>query len=176
MMLSASPPMIIRSSLEEMLDSLRRQDEDEKPKDLPPALPARPTSKGRLPPARRSLPHNFKSFKVESNHHVEEVSVKEETKRKEKDMGFKRNSFVSKKMKKNQNENTPYATTPEEIEIDSMGGSDQAVSASPSSAAPSTIPDSDLNDNIGYFIKKVRFNAVRVLNEAFYELKSVKIF
>ncbi|KAI3869343.1 hypothetical protein MKX03_014521 [Papaver bracteatum] len=47
-----------RSSLEEMLDSLRKR--DEKPKDTPPALPVRPTSKARLPSARRSLPINFK--------------------------------------------------------------------------------------------------------------------
>jgi myosin-5 len=44
-----------------MLESLRRIDEEqEKKKDLPPALPSRPASKARLPPARRSLPNNFK--------------------------------------------------------------------------------------------------------------------
>ncbi|KAI3686257.1 hypothetical protein L1987_79931 [Smallanthus sonchifolius] len=44
-----SPNSIARSSLEEMLDSLRRRDEGEHSKDLPPALPSRPTSKARLP-------------------------------------------------------------------------------------------------------------------------------
>ncbi|GKB94812.1 hypothetical protein Tco_0980949, partial [Tanacetum coccineum] len=44
-----SPHSIARSSLEEMLDSLRRRDEGENQKDLPPALPSRPTSKARLP-------------------------------------------------------------------------------------------------------------------------------
>ncbi|KAI3988184.1 hypothetical protein MKX01_011973 [Papaver californicum] len=53
-----------RSSLEEMLDSLRKR--DEKPKDTPPALPVRPTSKARLPSARRSLPINFKIRNGES--------------------------------------------------------------------------------------------------------------
>ncbi|KAI7728978.1 hypothetical protein M8C21_025425 [Ambrosia artemisiifolia] len=48
-MISASPHSIARSSLEEMLDSLRRRDEGEHSKDLPPALPSRPTSKARLP-------------------------------------------------------------------------------------------------------------------------------
>ncbi|KOM43680.1 hypothetical protein LR48_Vigan05g128500 [Vigna angularis] len=43
-----------------MLESLRKRDEEERPKDLPPALPSRPQSRARLPPARRSLPHNFK--------------------------------------------------------------------------------------------------------------------
>ncbi|KAL4580256.1 hypothetical protein LXL04_016442 [Taraxacum kok-saghyz] len=41
--------MIVRSSLEEMLDSLQRKEESKKPTDLPPALPARPASKARLP-------------------------------------------------------------------------------------------------------------------------------
>lgn len=47
-----------RSSLEEMLESLRRNDEDESPKDLPPALPPRPkpTARARLPSAKRPLP------------------------------------------------------------------------------------------------------------------------
>ncbi|XP_071692062.1 myosin-2-like isoform X2 [Rutidosis leptorrhynchoides] len=44
-----SPHSVARSSLEEMLDSLRRRDEGETRKDLPPALPSRPTSKARLP-------------------------------------------------------------------------------------------------------------------------------
>ncbi|KAL5730045.1 hypothetical protein ACHQM5_002919 [Ranunculus cassubicifolius] len=47
-----------RSSLEEMLEMIKRR--DEKPKDVPPALPVRPLSKARLPSARRSLPINFK--------------------------------------------------------------------------------------------------------------------
>ncbi|XP_072955489.1 myosin-1-like [Typha angustifolia] len=46
-------PMMVRSSMELMLDAIRQR--DEKPKDLPPALPARPTSRGRLPTSRRSL-------------------------------------------------------------------------------------------------------------------------
>ncbi|KAK1435680.1 hypothetical protein QVD17_01446 [Tagetes erecta] len=44
-----SPNSIARSSLEEMLDSLRRRDAGENSNDLPPALPSRPTSKARLP-------------------------------------------------------------------------------------------------------------------------------
>ncbi|XP_006841789.2 myosin-1 [Amborella trichopoda] len=50
-----------RSSLEEMLDSIKKR--DERSKDTPPALPVRPTSKARLPSSiqtRRSLPINFK--------------------------------------------------------------------------------------------------------------------
>lgn len=51
-------PLIARSSLEEMLESIRRRDKH--PKDAPPSLPSRPVSKGRLPSARKSLPLNFK--------------------------------------------------------------------------------------------------------------------
>ncbi|KAI0527276.1 hypothetical protein KFK09_002875 [Dendrobium nobile] len=43
-----------RSSLEVMLDAIRRKDEQQK--DLPPALPTRPTSRGRLPSSRKSFP------------------------------------------------------------------------------------------------------------------------
>ncbi|KAJ6853375.1 putative myosin-1 isoform X2 [Iris pallida] len=56
-MTAASAASAVRSSLEEMLDSLRRR--DQKPKDVPPALPARPPSRARLPSQRRSLPVGF---------------------------------------------------------------------------------------------------------------------
>ncbi|CAL9068390.1 unnamed protein product [Musa banksii] len=46
--------MVNRSSLEIFLDEIRQR--DERPKDLPPALPLRPTSRGRLPSWRRPLP------------------------------------------------------------------------------------------------------------------------
>lgn len=154
MMLSASPSMIVRSSLEEMLDSLRRSDEDEKPKDLPPALPARPTSRGRLPPARRSLPTNFK---VDSDGGTQEglPSGKEEAKRKENDMGVRRNSFGSKKPKREQNIESPYIFPPEETKIQLTEGSDQAATVTSASALPSRVRDLDCDDNIVYFIKKV---------------------
>ncbi|CAL9112004.1 unnamed protein product [Musa acuminata var. zebrina] len=51
-------PTVARSSLEVMLDTIRLR--DEQPKDLPPALPVRPTSRGRLPTSRRSLTVNLK--------------------------------------------------------------------------------------------------------------------
>lgn len=43
-----------RSSLEVMLETIRRRDEQQK--DLPPALPTRPPSRGRLPSSRKSFP------------------------------------------------------------------------------------------------------------------------
>ena len=143
MMLSASPSMIVRSSLEEMLDSLRRRDEEEKPKDLPPALPPRPTSKGRLPPARRSLPTNFKVGDENRSPDCLPNGI-EETKRKENDSGAKGNRFASKKMRKDGNGESPYAALPEEIKTELKGSSGRAALA-----------ETDGDDNIGYFIKKV---------------------
>ncbi|PON96531.1 Myosin head, motor domain containing protein [Trema orientale] len=150
MMLSASPSLIVRSSLEEMLDSLRRRDEEEKPKDLPPALPARPTSRGRLPPARRSLPNNFK---VGGDDGSPEClpSGNEETKRKDSDWGAKRNGFACKKMKKDQNVESPYVVAPEEVKVELMESSDRAGLAS---ASPPRVRGTDWDDNIGYFMKK----------------------
>uniref|UniRef100_A0A803MH59 Myosin motor domain-containing protein n=1 Tax=Chenopodium quinoa TaxID=63459 RepID=A0A803MH59_CHEQI len=60
-MLSTSPTMM-RSSLEEMLENLRRKD-DELSKDIPPALPSRPTSRARLPSSRQRKRNSFGSSK-----------------------------------------------------------------------------------------------------------------
>lgn len=144
MMLSASPSSLARSSLEEMLDSLRRRDEEEKPKDLPPALPARPTSRGRLPPARRSLP---KSFKVDGEN--------------EKVMGHRRRgSFGNKKLRLDLE--SPYVAISEEnVVVISEQSSPAPVSipaddseASVASVVPPSSPVLE-DDNVSYFIKKV---------------------
>ncbi|BBN69517.1 myosin 2 [Prunus dulcis] len=122
MMVSASPSLIARSSLEEMLDSLRRRDEGEKPKELPPALPARPTSKARLPSARRSLPNNFKVEDAEGSPEC----LSSLNKRKERDSGFKAGHFGVKRMDKDQNVESPYDGAPEECQIrpEKIGKSD----------------------------------------------------
>lgn len=149
MMLSASPAAVGRSSLEEMLDSLRRRDEAlEKSKDLPPALPARPTSRARLPSARRSLPTDFKvgaNGQMESKEEIEINKGKEDTKRKEKQLGYKTGSFGSKKMKKDQNcvDSNPYAEEKNEP------AKELEISSTPNTEEP------EWEDNIGYFIKKV---------------------
>ncbi|EEF36593.1 myosin vIII, putative [Ricinus communis] len=151
MMLSESPASTVtRSSLEEMLDSIRRRDEAmEKSKDLPPALPARPTSRARLPSARKSLPTDFKvgangqlESKVETV--VEVDKRKDDTKRKEKELGHKTGSFGSKKMRKDQNcvDSNPYA----EEKNEAVRG--------PVIASMSKAEEPDWDDNIGYFIKK----------------------
>ncbi|KAH0654092.1 hypothetical protein KY289_031770 [Solanum tuberosum] len=90
-----------RSSLEEMLDSLRQRDENEKPKDLPPALPARPklTSRTRPPSQRQPLSKRLSKGDVE----LENGKKKEESK------GLKRNVFGAMKVKGMEDSESPYA-------------------------------------------------------------------
>ncbi|XP_058001422.1 myosin-2 isoform X2 [Hevea brasiliensis] len=148
MMVSASPAAVARSSLEEMLDSLRRRDEAlEKTKELPPALPARPTSRARLPSARHSLPTDFMvgaNGQMESKVEIEVNKGKEDTIRKEKQLGNKTGSFGSKKMRKDQNcvDSNPYS---EEKNGPAKG---PVISSIPNAEEP------EWEDNIGYFIKK----------------------
>jgi len=138
MVLSASPCSLARSSLEEMLDSLRRRDEEEeKKKDLPPALPARPASRARLPRARRSLPNDFKVSGSE-RHVVPEngVSTNEKSEVNERDLEQKRRrcGFASKRLKKDVE--SPYV----------------ALSSSDSSGK---VWELEGDDSVSYFIKKV---------------------
>ncbi|KAJ8534476.1 hypothetical protein K7X08_016204 [Anisodus acutangulus] len=66
-MLSVSAPSRTLSSLEEMLETLKQRDENEKPKDCPPALPARPklASRTRPPSPKRTLPNTPEKRDVE---------------------------------------------------------------------------------------------------------------
>ncbi|CAI0375856.1 unnamed protein product [Linum tenue] len=164
MMLSASSAPVTRSSLEEMLESLRQRDEAlERAKDLPPALPARPTSRARLPSARLSLPTDFKvgangrlEGKVESilESKVESVVLGskllvsvddirvEEPKRKE--LECRIGSFGSRKMRKvmDSTDSNPY--------VQEMN---QQCRGSPIGSMP-TINEVEWEDSIGYFIRK----------------------
>ncbi|KAG1338425.1 Myosin-1 [Cocos nucifera] len=107
-----STPMAARSSLEEMLEALKQR--DQKPKDVPPALPVRPTLRGRLPSLRRSLPLNFKT---ETN--TAECMLKDPKKwvqnkdgrawKEDKDAVFKSSIFGSKRFAKaDQPDESPY--------------------------------------------------------------------
>ncbi|XVF18987.1 hypothetical protein REPUB_Repub11eG0071900 [Reevesia pubescens] len=159
MMLSASPTTLAKSSLEEMLESLRRR--DEKPKDLPPALPSRPTSKARLPSARRSLPKNFRidangEKGGENGGALSEVKGKEEGKRKENELGVKKNNFGSKKMRKDVNVDSPYnLEAVEGKKGEEMEGENRVSEAKfEVKEGGKGKVEWDGNDNIGYFIKK----------------------
>ncbi|KAK6946770.1 Myosin head, motor domain [Dillenia turbinata] len=113
-----------RSSLEEMLDSLRRR--DEKPKDAPPALPPRPVSKAaRLPSARRSLPSSFKI--PDSSPATENSNFSEEDKKRSR---LRNRNFGAKKTRREKTVETPY-------EVSS-----------------SSRPESEWCENIDYFMKK----------------------
>ncbi|GAB2253795.1 hypothetical protein Droror1_Dr00021604 [Drosera rotundifolia] len=148
-MLSVSPTMG-RSSLEEMLDNLLRR--EEKPKDTPPALPSRPTSKARLPPARRSLPVNFRVGEVGVG--VEEGKRKSGESGREGEVGFRRscssNSFLNKRVRSDRLEESPYGCCPAVAVEESSGGAAAAGGASTSEATSAVVWE----DNIRYFIKK----------------------
>lgn len=156
MLSAASPNTLAKSSLEEMLESLRQKDEsDRPPRDIPPALPARPNSRARLPSARRSLPAKFNVCSVmeDQNQNGSVVASKEETvpekkdegKRKEKDLGVKRKSFGSKKMRTGYGSESPYVA--EKVEEEG------AAKVSPVDNVEEQRPE--WNNNVEYFINKV---------------------
>lgn len=141
MMLSASPSAIARSSLEEMLDSLRRRDEIEKPKDLPPALPSRPTSKARIPPVKRALPVNFRvNDDGSSECSINVFNGREDAMRKENGLG----NFAFRRIKGDQDDESPYMVASENDNRDQVYGSNGA-----------NIQGSNWEDNISYFLHKV---------------------
>lgn len=140
MMLSASPSAIARSSLEEMLDSLRRRDEIEKPKDLPPALPSRPTSKARIPPVKRALPVNFRvNDDGSSECSINVFNGREDAMRKENGLG----NFAFRRIKGDQDDESPYMVASENDNRDQVYGSNGA-----------NIQGSNWEDNISYFLHK----------------------
>nr|VDD21556.1 unnamed protein product [Brassica oleracea] len=148
MMLSASPNTLAKSSLEEMLESLRQKDECDRPRDVPPALPSRPNSRARLPSARRSLPAKFNVSSVmedqnQNGKEETEPEIKEEGKRKEKDLGVKRKSFGSKKMRTGYGSESPYVVEEEGVKV---------VSAAKVGPVEEQRPE--WNNNVDYFINK----------------------
>lgn len=148
-----SPNSMARSSLEEMLDSLRRRDEMEKPKDMPPALPVRPraASRSRLPSAKRSLPTNFKIGESELPDSSSNCNVKkEETK------GSRRNSFGAKKIKEMDQRESPYVVAVNEKKCERrLEEKDGAELASLPLGSLPRLREPEWDDNLGYFIKKV---------------------
>lgn len=149
--------MLAKSSLEEMLESLRQKDECDRPRDVPPALPSRPNSRARLPSARRSLPAKFNVSSVmedqnQNGKEETEAEKEEEGKRKEKDLGVKRKSFGSKKMRTGYGSESPYVLEEKEEE-----GEGVKVSAATkvSSVENKEEQKPEWNNNLEYFINKV---------------------
>ncbi|PSR96336.1 Myosin-2 like [Actinidia chinensis var. chinensis] len=152
-MLTVLPTSMVRSSLEEMLDSLRRRDEEDKPRDLPPALPSRPTSRARLRPARRSLPANFEVDAAGTTAAAPVNSLNQSSKEKE-GKWPRAGSFGGKKDKDLDGE-SPYVMVAEEKECEQRSEETDRVNLAdePSGSLP-RFRESEWDDNIGYFIKK----------------------
>ncbi|KAL0301136.1 UNVERIFIED_CONTAM: Myosin-2 [Sesamum radiatum] len=152
-MLSVSPNSVARSSLEEMLESLRRRDENEAPKDMPPALPARPraSSRARLPSPKRVLPTSSEVSESGSGQSSLNCCVKE-GERKE----LRGNSFGAKRVKETELGESPYV-----LAASANKGQDQR-SEEKDNAELSNLPpgsllrfrESEWDDNVGYFTKK----------------------
>ncbi|XP_073025671.1 myosin-2-like [Primulina eburnea] len=145
-MMSLSPNSLARSSLEEMLESLRRKDGNEKPKDMPPELPIRPkpTSRARLPSVKRPLPGSIEI--VESN-----ISLKKGGAN-----GVRGNSFGAKKVKETEPEESPYvmvSSDEKELEVTLEERDDAKLTNSPPGSLP-RFKECDWDGNLGYFIKK----------------------
>ncbi|PPR96262.1 hypothetical protein GOBAR_AA24413 [Gossypium barbadense] len=127
-----SPTTLARSSLEEMLESLRLRDNSDRPKDLPPALPSRPPSRARIRSGRWSAQPNFNT---DSN-----SESGGEGQRKENELRVKRNTFWNKKRRKDVNVNSPYNV----VAVEGIEGEERMEETGVLEGS----------DNIGYFIEK----------------------
>nr|XP_016487607.1 PREDICTED: myosin-2-like isoform X2 [Nicotiana tabacum] len=153
-MLSVSAPSRTRSSLEEMLESLKQRDENEKPKDIPPALPTRPKSASRTrpPSPKRTLPNN-----TTGNRGVVEL----ENGKKEEVKGKRGNMFGAKKGKEMIMEfsESPYVNSfsVEKEYRQRFWEKDGAKLLDNNNRVHYSLPkfrEDEWNDNISYFIEK----------------------
>ncbi|XP_068639528.1 myosin-1-like [Aristolochia californica] len=159
-MLSVSPSSMARSSLEEMLDSIRCR--DERPKDVPPALPVRPSSRGRLPPSRRSLCINFKIGDTPVEYPPDDPEKKDKNKRRElniavdKESAFRGGIFGSiKAIKTEQPAETPYAKVLDKENCFEASEETQGVdSGGKLVPVPFVRQESELGDLVDYVLKK----------------------
>lgn len=130
-----------------MLDSLRRRDEDEN-RDLPPALPTRPTSKARLP--KRLLPAKLD---------VEYVAPPDFTNIKKQDVKCITGTVCHFGRKKVTAAaavgESPYTMAPVcEQRLAEDGGATLAT--------PSISQETDWEDSICYFVKKVKYLLISI--------------
>ncbi|XP_047333889.1 myosin-2-like [Impatiens glandulifera] len=161
MMLPMSPSTAARSSLEEMLDALRKRDENEKSKDLPPALPSRPSSKARRPSSRWQLLTNMEvdvvaAADVSNTSSLPENNLNHSTTRAESKRRPRAGSFGGQKDKELPGE-SPYVPMaeektkekmPKQMEVQTLANNNH------NSSSKSRVQESECGDNICYFIKK----------------------
>lgn len=154
-MLSVSPNSMSRSSLEQMLDLLQRRDENEKPKDLPPALPVRPklTPRARLPSFKRPLPTVIEGGEAEPHLTQSDCNVKKEDLE-----GLTRNELDSsgaKKLRGMDAGESPYVmVSAEEEEHESRLEKDIAKLVDSSPGSFSGFRDFEGNDSLEHLMKK----------------------
>ncbi|PIA29054.1 hypothetical protein AQUCO_06300017v1 [Aquilegia coerulea] len=143
-----------RSSLEEMLDSIRQR--DDKPKDLPPALPVRPISKARLPKSRKQLLNSIMDDKSASMKEKERKTRDRKRSRDEKELGFKGGGFGSKRMSMVDlvlPDDTPYTKNAEMDDHEERSEDNNNMSDAPSTVELS-VDESEWGDNIQNVLKK----------------------
>lgn len=149
-----------RSRLEEMLESLKQREETEKAKELPPALPSRPTSRARPPSSKQRPPNKFNisDSTIFTTTRTSRVKKKTEVKKRSRD-----GSFGGKKPKEAGPDESPYASLSlEHVDFQQCvldkdnNHHNHSRAASPAHSSPlPRFRESELNDNLGYFIKKV---------------------
>lgn len=174
-----SAAMVARSSLEVMLDILQQR--DERSQDAPPPLPVRPTSRGRLPSSRRSLPVKFKLENGAPNILLEDSVKKEErldhqSFKEDKEVLFKSSIFGCKRIVQVEwPEESPYAKMPGlescEERTDEAGSLDSP--AAPSPLAASMEEKLGWTGTIDYVLNKViRFNFILFSSFRLYSVDS----
>ncbi|MCD7464261.1 hypothetical protein HAX54_052361 [Datura stramonium] len=147
-MLSVSAPSRTLSSLEEMLESLRQRDENEKPKDCPPALPARPklASRTRPPSPKRTMPNTPEKRDADLENGKREEEVKEK----------RGNVFGAKKHKEmDSSSESPYVNSSAQKEYRQRFW--EKDGAKLDNRFPYSLPkfrEDERDDNISYFIEK----------------------
>ncbi|PHU13083.1 Myosin-1 [Capsicum chinense] len=147
-MLSVSAPSRTLSSLEEMLESLKQRDENEKPKDCPPALPSRPklASRTRPPSPKRAKPTTPEKRDVGFENGKREEEVK----------GNRGNVFGAKKGKEvDSSSESPYVNSSAQKEYRKRFW--EKDGAEIDKKFPYSLPkfrEDEWDDNIGYFIEK----------------------
>lgn len=147
-MLSVSEPSRTLSSLEEMLESIKKRDENEKPKDCPPALPSRPklASRTRPPSPKRTKPSTPGKRDIEL----------ENGKREEEFKGKIGNVFGVKRDKEvDSSSESPYVNSSAQKEYRRRFWENDGAKLD--NKLPYSLPkfrDDEWDDNMSYFIEK----------------------